>query len=117
MPVEPLVAAGDARLNRCHDVPVGVRWPFPLEERLNQLLTLAEDAGERTNKTELVAALAYTSPTDAVGLSSALRSYRMASAADALLAAPADNLVRLTRRGPGPRGRRVNVAGASSGTR
>ncbi len=99
------MAPGGARLHRCHDVPVGVRWPFPLEQRINELLAMAEEAGEKTNKTELVAAFAYASPSDATSLASVLRSYRIASAADALLAPPADNVVRLVRKGPGPRRR------------
>src|SRR5260370_20481766 len=115
MTEESLIVASDARLFRCHDVPVGVRVPFPLEERLNQLLVLAEDAGERTNKTELVAAFLYASPGDAIELGSTLRSYRIASAGDALLTPPADNVVRLSRRGPGPRGKkRIKAATANS---
>jgi hypothetical protein len=111
MPEEPLTAPAEARLHRCHDVPVGVRVPFPLEERLNQLLQVAEDAGQRTDKTELVAAFLYASPSDVEGLESTLRSYRIASASDALLAPPADNVVRLQRRRPGPRRRKAAATG------
>lgn len=108
---EDLTAPGEARLRGCHDVPVGVRVPFPLEERLNQLLQLADDAGQRTDKTELVAAFLYASPADAEGLEAVLHSYRIASAGDALLAPPADNVVRLKRRGPGPRRRKGTATG------
>src|SRR5437867_4175679 len=111
MPDEPLAVAAEVRLHRCHDVPVGVRVPFPLEERLNQLLEMADDAGQRTDKTELVAAFLYVSPSDVEGLESVLRGYRIATAGDALLAPPPDNVVRLQRRRPGPRTRKADAAG------
>jgi hypothetical protein len=93
----------EARLHRCLDVAAGIRWPFPLEARLDQLIELADNSGENTNKTELVAAFVYGSPSDVAGLVAVLHSYRIATAGDALLSPPAENVVEFTRRPPGPR--------------
>lgn len=82
----PVRAALSARLRKCPDVPAGIRWPFPLEQRLKQLVRLVEDeAGENTTKTEVVAALILASPEDGAELSNLLRRYRLSTVSDAIV--------------------------------
>lgn len=82
----PVRALISARLRKCPDVAAGIRWPFPLEERLKQLVSMVEDeAGENTTKTEVVAALILAAPPDGEQLAGLLRRYRLASVGDAIV--------------------------------
>lgn len=95
------------RLSDCEETSAAVEWAIPLHHRVDQLVTLAEDSGERTTRKELVAALVLAAPEDADELSRLLRAYRTSLARDALLAVPhGENVIELPRRGPGPRSRK-----------
>jgi hypothetical protein len=86
----PVRAPMTARLKKCPDVAAGIRWPFPLEERLKQLVSMVEDeAGENTTKTEVVAALILAAPEDGEKLAGILRRYRLASVGDAIVGSDA----------------------------
>jgi hypothetical protein len=83
-----------ARLKKCPDVAAGIRWPFPLEERLKQLVSKVEDqAGENTTKTEVVSALILAAPEDGDELAGLLRRYRLASVGDAMVGGSDDGIL------------------------
>ena len=96
--------AGDERLVDCEEAIVGLSLPSPLSERLDQLVRLAESAGERTTRKEVVASLILCAPTDGLALSEAIRQLRTSVVRDAL-EPDAGGRVLLSRHGPGPRTR------------
>lgn len=67
------------------DVQVSFRLPFPLNERLDALVAIADSDGARTNRTELVAAVLLAAPQDADALLNLVLGYRRASAREALI--------------------------------
>lgn len=94
----------DGNLSRSRDRQVGVRFPIALDEKLDRLVAAAEQAGDRTNRKELLAALVATCDLDGPALGEALRRYRTMSVRDALPDAPQDHrVVRLADHRPGPR--------------
>jgi hypothetical protein len=98
----------DALLDSCREKNAAVAWPLPVDERLNQLIELAREAGERTNRKELAAAIVLAAPEDPHQLSEMVRRYRRATARDALVTPPDEaNVVSIDRHKPGPRPRRI----------
>ena len=94
----------DARLTDCPEKPSAIAWPMPVDRRLDELVAVARDYGERTNRKELAAAIVLGSPDDGERLSELLRQFRRAKARDAVLSDPgADNVLHLPRHRPGPR--------------
>jgi hypothetical protein len=83
--------------------PVSVNWPWAVEQRLEQLLKQAKDAGERTNRKELVAALVATSKLSDAQLNRMLRRYRTAKVREILAVSAEENIVPFTKQRPGPR--------------
>ncbi|HXA27937.1 MAG TPA: hypothetical protein VN193_04240 [Candidatus Angelobacter sp.] len=76
-----------------------MRVPIPLSKYWMALKEAAEDAGERTDKQELVLAILATTPIDGVALAERLRSYRLLRNADLPgLFATDENVIHL----PGP---------------
>jgi hypothetical protein len=53
-----------------------VRWPKLVDERLNMLLALAEQAGEQASRAQILAALVCQAPVDGEGLGVMIRTYR-----------------------------------------
>jgi len=66
-------------------VPVNNNVPSPLSERLDQLVTVANEGGAGTNRKELVASLVLAAPEDADELMRQVVAYRKARAADAVV--------------------------------
>lgn len=98
----------DARLCSSQDRQVGLRWPVALDRRLDDLLDRAEDAGERTNRRELIAALLLAAEYDGDELRELLRTYRTALVRDAPLATDVEdgNVLKFEPPSPGPRPRK-----------
>src|SRR6266851_8355144 len=63
-------------LPSCPERSVGLSLPVPINARLDQLVELAEQAGERTSRKEIVAACILGSPTNADKLIRLLSLYR-----------------------------------------
>jgi hypothetical protein len=82
-------------------------WPMPIHARLDELVEIARDqAGRETNRKELVAALLLAAPTDPERLDEIIKTYRLATAREALVKpehVERDNVLRLPSYGPGPR--------------
>lgn len=96
----------DTELARSRDKQVGLRWPVAVDERLDRLVTLAEQAGERTNRKELIAALIATSASDGAALGRTLRRYRTMTVRNCLPGVDRGaQVVRLIEHRPGPRPR------------
>ena len=96
----------DARLDSCKEKNAAVAWPLPVDRRLDELVELAREAGERTTRKELAAAIILATPAEPDALSEMLRRYRRAYARDALIG-PVDetNVISIRRHKPGPRPR------------
>ena len=65
---------------------IGVAVPGPLSARLDALVRCVHNAGQQTNRKELLAALVLAAPENQDGLQKLLRSYRLATIADAFVA-------------------------------
>lgn len=78
-----------------------------MDDKLDRLVELAADAGERTNRKEIVAALVAVCELRGPALGKALRRYRTMKVRDALPAQPSGtDVVYLADRKPGPRAQR-----------
>lgn len=97
----------DQRLDGSPDRQVSLRMPLALDQRLDALVDRAIEAGERTNRREILSALLYAADGDGEALGKLLRQYRRASVGDAVLdVATDDNVISFARHQPGPRTRR-----------
>ena len=96
---------------------VAVNWPRTVDRRLDELVERLRENGERTDRTELLAALVAAAETDPERLQRTLRAYRIARVRDVLIDAPRDSTIaRLPIYGPGPRqGERDRVGQGSEG--
>lgn len=88
----------------CPKAPVGSQWPYPVEQRMRDLVAVANGAGLRTSKQELLAALVCATDPSEEAIVLALRSYRTATVAEISLREADDgNVISIERRGPGRR--------------
>src|SRR5258708_32242630 len=56
------------RVVRCPYVQTNVRWPLPVDQRLNELVSLLGEGGVQVTRSQLVAALVAHAPTAVAGL-------------------------------------------------
>jgi hypothetical protein len=85
---------------------IGIALSDPLSARLDALVDLVEDNGERTNRKEMVAALILGAAADGVVLAGLVRRYRTAAARDTLIDPdPSVAVLVFSPRAPGPRKR------------
>jgi hypothetical protein len=89
-----------------------INWPRAVDERVDELVALATEAGQRTNRSELAAALVFATAADGDSIGDLLVAYRVATNRDALVREipTGANVVSLERHGPGPR---VRTSGSS----
>lgn len=103
-----VVLSPDARLSRCERQQISLEIPGPLNERLDELVRLADDEGSETNRRELVSAILLDAPSSQKALARLVRRYRTALVRDAALPGlPIADLIELKPRRPGPRPRGV----------
>jgi hypothetical protein len=96
----------DSRVVRWPEKQGAVAWPLPVESKLDVLLRRAEEAGERTSRKEIVAALIAACQDDGDGISAVLRRYRKTTVRDLLDVPKSQNVIDIKqRRKPGPRPR------------
>lgn len=95
-------------LRTSRDRQVSLRLPLALDQRLDALAERATDAGERTNRAELLQALIFDCDLSGDELGDRLRRLRTASCGDAVLdrSVPGDNVLQFSGHKPGPRTRR-----------
>jgi hypothetical protein len=75
----------DAPLRDSPEHSVGLVLPAAISDRVDALVALTEEIGERTNRRELIASLILAAPTRGEDLSNTLRRYRRATVRDTLL--------------------------------
>ena len=93
-------------LRECPERPIGVSVPASISARLDALVDLAEEAGPRLYRKDLVAALILAAPENGEELAELFLQFRRATVDDA--AVSDDQLAHvldLRRRRPGPRPR------------
>ena len=98
----------DSRVVSWRERQGAVAWPLPIEAKLDVLLRRAEEAGERTNRKEVVAALISDYKGDGEDISELLRRYRRMTVKELL--PQNENVIDITReRKPGPRPRQSST--------
>lgn len=93
---------GAERLVASRDKQVGLRLPLAIDQRLDALMARAVDAGERTTRRELLAAIILEAEHTGDELGLLLKKYRRAKVADAILDAEPTNVAYISHK-PGPR--------------
>lgn len=85
---------------------MGLWIPRPLNARLDALVRRVNEAGENTNRKEVLAALLLAAPAGASDLREALQRYRTAEAHDAVVTGESEEpYLNERERRPGPRPR------------
>jgi len=85
--------AGDSRrvidpatkIERCEPVQTNVRWPAPVDQRLNELLDRLSAAGGEATRSQLLAALVASAPSVGGDLAKLLIKYKRATAGKVVL--------------------------------
>ena len=93
-------------LRDCPSQQVSFSWPTPVDRRLDELVGLARDAARDTNRKEMLAALVLAAPSEPLALDEVVKTYRLATARDALVrpeSVEKDNVLVLPKNRPGPR--------------
>jgi hypothetical protein len=98
----------DARVRDVEVWSTSMRWPAPIDRRLDGLVECAKDAGEgQLSRGELVAALVATAEEDGAKLRKALEHLRLAKVRDVTLqrdqVGPGARVIALDARRPGRR--------------
>lgn len=93
----------DARVIDCPDKQAAVAWPLPVDAHLDQLLSRARDAGERTSRREITAALVAMCDLNGDDLGTLLRRYRTSRVRDIVEVASGSDLLPFAKHRPGPR--------------
>jgi len=94
------------RLPSCPERSVGLSLPVPINARIDLLVQLAEQAGERTSRKEIVAACILGAPDGAMELVRWLRIYRSSPAESVYTSGPKlADVLELKPARPGPRPR------------
>jgi hypothetical protein len=97
-------------LASCPEVPVGTNLPGPINERLDLLITRANEHGARTTRKEALAALILAAPEERQRLFDLIVAFRRANAGSAGLRDSDPGQVLEFRRHPrGPRKRAIGA--------
>jgi len=73
------------RVVRCPHVQTNVRWPLPVDQRLNELVSLLGKGGVYLTRSQLVAALVADAPTAVAELQELFAKYNDQSAGSVVL--------------------------------
>ncbi len=97
---------GSDRLDRCEAKGAAITWPIPLDNRLDGLVALADEAGQKTTRKELAAAIILQAPRDGDALAELVTKYRKARVSDVCPPNTSQkNIIPFQVRRPGPRPR------------
>jgi hypothetical protein len=91
------------KIQKCQAVQTNVRWPAPVDQRLNELLDRLSSAGEEATRSQLLAALVANAPAVGLDLAKVLAKYRRATAGRVVL--QRDGPIVVIERRPGRRPR------------
>lgn len=69
------------RLDRCEAKGAAITWPIPLDNFLDRLVALADEAGQKTTRKELAAAIILQAPREGDALAVLVTTYRKATVA------------------------------------
>lgn len=72
-------------IEACPDLQTNVRWPIPIDQRLNELIERIEASGFAATRSLLLAALVAGAPVSASKIESLIRSYRTKTAGGVVL--------------------------------
>lgn len=75
----------ETRIERCPSIQTNVRWPVPVDQRLNELLERVATGGGEATRSQLLAALVSEAPVDREELEGLLREYRLKTAGRVVL--------------------------------
>lgn len=105
--VEREVSFGaDERLDRCEPKGAAITWPIPLDNFLDTLVNLADEAGQKTSRKELAASLLLNAPRDGEALAALVTAYRTAKVRDVCPApVKGKSAIAFHVKRPGPRSR------------
>lgn len=104
--VEREVSFGaDERLDRCEPKGAAITWPIPLDNFLDTLVNLADEAGQKTSRKELAASILLHAPRDGTALAALVTAYRMAKVRDVCTPPKGKNVIAFHVKRPGPRSR------------
>jgi hypothetical protein len=70
---------------RCPYIQTNVRWPLPVDQRLNELVTLLGKGGVHVTRSQLVAALVAAAPTAEAELQELFATYSSQSVGSVVL--------------------------------
>ena len=73
------------RVVRCPYVQTSVRWPLPVDQRLNEMVSLLGERGLHVTRSQLVAALVAHAPTTGTQLQQLFARYSSQSAGSVVL--------------------------------
>ncbi len=96
---------GSDRLRDSKDKQIGIRWPIALDQRLDDLVLRANDAGAGTNRRETIAALLLAADLSGDQLVDVILRFRTAFVRDAPLSSVGSgaDVLEFRAHGPGPR--------------
>lgn len=98
--------AANSRVVKAPEKQGAVAWPLPVEMKLDRLLRRAEEAGERTSREEVVAALIAEYDGDEDDIASMLKRYRRITVRELLAVPDSKDVIDMEQyRKPGPRSR------------
>lgn len=95
----------DDRLDRCEPKGAAITWPIPLDNFLDTLVNLADEAGQKTSRKELAASILLNAPRDGGALAALVTAYRLAKVRDVCPPAKGKNVIAFHVKRPGPRAR------------
>jgi hypothetical protein len=101
MATTPLPA--DHLVRECPQKQAAVSWPLPVDMHLDRLVAQAENAGEKTNRKELAAAIIATATFSNSQLEKVLKRYRRSRVRDVIPVPEGENVVPFEQSRPGPR--------------
>jgi hypothetical protein len=82
----------------------GLTWPVPADRRLDQLVDLANDAGAKTHRNELAAAIVAAAEADGEVLLHLVLAWRRSKVRDVIVNPPQESsVIHFPRYGPGRR--------------
>jgi hypothetical protein len=82
----------------------GLNWPIPADRRLDQLVDLANEAGARTRRNELAAAIVAAAESDGEVLLQLVLQWRRSKVRDVIVDPPQESsVIHFPRYGPGRR--------------